>query len=52
MISMTMSNMAGLGVAAVGQEHVVDSRIDGGDLVGDGGDLVGEVTPSRFHETP
>ena len=40
----------------VGQEHVVDSGIDGGDLVGEvtpnGGYLVGEVTPDPLNETP
>ena len=45
MISMTTSNMAGLGVAAVGQEHVVYSDIDGGDLVR-------EVTPDTLNKTP
>ena len=37
--------MVGLGVAAVGQEHVVDSGIDGGDLVR-------EVTPDTLNKTP
>ena len=50
-------------VAALGQEYVVDARVDAGDLVREvaldvgevtpnGGDLVGEVAPSHFHETP
>ena len=37
--------MVGLGAAAVGQEHVVDSGIDGADLVR-------EVTPDTVNKMP